>query len=217
MNWRFDNKFFTSLNKLIDMFLLTLLWFLFSLPIFTIGASSTAMYYTVNKVLKRETGYLWKEYWGSFKSNFKQATVIWIIFLAFALWMVADFFILRQFAIVGYGWGKAYGVFFVSLILEIIVWMYVYPNIARFENTNLQIVKNAAWMAVLHLPQTLIMVVALIALALLVYAWPVTILIVPTIYIGIKNLVMEKIFRRYMSKEDLEKEEKKDQEIREIR
>lgn len=213
MNWRFDNKFFTSLNRIIDMFLLTLLWFLFSLPIFTIGASSTAMYYTVNKVLKREIGYLWKEYWGAFKRNFKQATKIWLVFLALGLWMVADFFILRQFAIEGYAWGKAYGVFFVSLILEIVVWMYVYPNLARFENTSLQIVKNAALMAVIHLPQTLIMVVALVALILLVYAWPVTILVVPTIYIGIKNLLLEKIFRKYMSAEDLAEEERMDQEL----
>ncbi|MGN0342070.1 MAG: YesL family protein [Roseburia sp.] len=214
MNWSFDNKFFTSLNKLVDMFLLTLLWAISSIPVFTIGASSTAMYYTVNKVLKRETGYLWKEFWGAFKRNFKQATVIWLLFLALALWMVADFFILRQFALEGYEWGKLYGVFFVLLILEVIVWMYVYPNIARFENTSRQIVKNAALMAVIHLPQTLIMVVALVALALLVYAWPVTILIVPTIYVGIKNLLLEKIFRRYMSSEDLAREEEKDREVR---
>lgn len=210
-HWNFDNKFFTELNKLIDMFLLSLIFVVSCIPVFTIGAASTAMYYTVNKVLKRKMGYMWREYRTSFVANFKQATEIWLGFLVIGAIMGIDFFILRGYALEGYAWGKLYGVFFVLFVAELAVWMYVYPNIARFENTNRQIIKNAELMAVIHLPQTLLMMVIAVALAFLVYVWPVTALIVPSIYIGIKNLILERIFRKYMSPEDVEKEEACDQ------
>ena len=37
-----DNKFFRALNKLVDMVILSFCWIISCIPVFTIGAASTA-------------------------------------------------------------------------------------------------------------------------------------------------------------------------------
>ena len=52
----YDNKFFQTLNLILDVVALSLIWTISSLPIITIGASTTALYHTVDKVFRREEG-----------------------------------------------------------------------------------------------------------------------------------------------------------------
>ena len=71
MNFNLDNKFFNVMNKVADGFFLCILWTVFSLPVFTLGAATTALYYVVHKSLRGNRGYVWKGFWYFFKSNFK--------------------------------------------------------------------------------------------------------------------------------------------------
>ena len=92
--FNFDNKIFRILRKFCEMIYLSLLWLLFSLPIITIGASTTALYYATNKSLFHDRGYVWNEFWDSFKSNFKQSTICWLMMLGIYLLTIVDFWIL---------------------------------------------------------------------------------------------------------------------------
>ena len=208
----YDNKFFTAFDKVINIFCLSLIWLMACIPIFTIGAASSALYYTVNKVIRHGRGYIWKEFWSSFKTNFKQGTIIWLIFLFIGIVMGIDWYILFQFTEAGAAWGKGYVFFIAMLMLEVMLWLYVYPNIARFENTNKEIVKNAAIMAVVNLPKTLILLAILVVICMLVYFFPFLMIFMPATFIWLQNLIMEKIFRKYMSQEDQEAEEERNRE-----
>ena len=73
-----DNGLFRALGKLADLMLLNILFLVCSLPIFTIGASFTAMYYVTLKLAENEEGYIARGFLKSFKQNFKQATIIWL-------------------------------------------------------------------------------------------------------------------------------------------
>ena len=53
-----DNKFFRALNKLVDMVILSFCWIISCIPVFTIGAASTALYDTSRRVIHRDEGYL---------------------------------------------------------------------------------------------------------------------------------------------------------------
>ena len=70
--------------------LLNILFLVCSLPIFTIGASFTAMYYVTLKLAENEEGYIARGFLKSFKQNFKQATIIWLILLFFGIVLVLD-------------------------------------------------------------------------------------------------------------------------------
>ena len=56
--FNYDNKFFEIINKIVDCFFAGTLWILFSIPVITFGASTTAFYYTVHKSLRGNRGYI---------------------------------------------------------------------------------------------------------------------------------------------------------------
>ena len=73
---------------------LNLLWFVCSIPIVTIGASTTALYYAALKVVRDEDSHVGAAFFRSFRQNFKQATVLWLILLGVGLFLGADGYIL---------------------------------------------------------------------------------------------------------------------------
>ena len=57
--FNYDNKVFEFINRVVDTMFTTLLWVVFSLPVITLGASTTAFYEVVHKVLRKNKGYVW--------------------------------------------------------------------------------------------------------------------------------------------------------------
>ena len=47
--FKYDNKVFEVINAIVDLLVLGFFWIITSIPVFTMGASTTALYYTVNK------------------------------------------------------------------------------------------------------------------------------------------------------------------------
>ena len=70
-----DNGFFRITGKAVDIILLSLLWTACCLPVFTIGPSSAALYYTVEKCLLRGEGQPYRAFFHSFRlARFSMAT-----------------------------------------------------------------------------------------------------------------------------------------------
>lgn len=149
------------------MLILNFIYVLSCIPIITIGASTTALYYTTLKMAENNESYVWRDYWKAFKSNLKQATVIWLI--VFAGWAV----IALDFLIAGglsmqLGTVVAIGVVIVAVFMGILG-LYVFPLLARFDNTVVKTMKNAVMIAIRHLPSTIL--IALIHAAPLLVAF----------------------------------------------
>ena len=75
----FESKPVVYMSKFIDMIMLNVIFLISCIPVFTIGAAWTAMYYTCVKVIRRDRGKVWQEYKHSFVVNFKAATGVWVI------------------------------------------------------------------------------------------------------------------------------------------
>lgn len=146
-------------NLVFDLVIMHFIWLVCSLPIFTIGASTTALYYTFMKRTRRDEGYIWKNYFSSFKSNFKQSTIIWLIILAVGAILFTD---LR----IGMAATTSLGpvmVFTSSLLLVpfTLILLYIFPVQAKFENTVLANIKNAFLMSIANFGYTLLMLIIL--------------------------------------------------------
>ena len=204
-----NNNFITGLNKIIDSILLSLLFLLCCIPIFTIGASITSLYYTMLKVIENDRGYISTEFFSCFKKNFKQSTIIWLILLAVYAFLGFDFIIMKSALSLGDLSGYLYYVF-IALIALIMTWsLYFFPYIARFEDSIKSILQNTFMMAILNLPWT-ILLVALFAFAwVLIYMCPAVSLVMPIMYHLFKVKIIERIFVKYMSPEDIEAEEER--------
>ncbi len=207
-----DNKFFQGIGRAVDCVCLNLIWLVFCIPIITAGAATTALYYTANKVIRHGRSYIWKEFYSSFKSNFKQSTIVWLIDLAIYAVLFFDCYVMYQYAKAGDSMGRFYLVFMILIALCVMWSSYLYPYMARFENTTKRVLKNALFIAISNLPWTiLVFVIAFIAFMGL-YSSPYIILIIPSVYMLIKGLIMERIFKKYMSPEDLAAEEERNRE-----
>ena len=159
-NWT-DNVVTRALSKIFDMVCLNLLWILCSIPIFTIGASTTALYTVMLKMVKNEEGYIFRGFFKAFKDNFKQATIMWLVILALAVVWWVDF---NFSGAIGGNIGFALNVIFILLgILLLSVAIYVFPLTARYVNTVRNTFKNALILTIARLPYTLLMIVIMIA------------------------------------------------------
>ncbi len=145
------------LNRVADLMILNLVMIVCCLPIITIGASVTAMHYVVLKMIRGEDGYLIRGFFKSFKENFKQATLIWLMMLVVIVIYVGDALI---FSFSGLTFPKpmVIAVIAVGIIIYMIA-MYIFPLLARFENSIRNTIKNAALIAIGNLPKTILMAV----------------------------------------------------------
>ena len=144
----YESKFSQALIKLCYSCYLNLLWFLCSLPIFTIGASTTALYYVSLKIVQGEDSNLTRLFFSSFRQNFRQATTLWMILLAIGLLLAGDGYILYHLQTTTTGfpaviWTLMFALVIVAASAYAIVLMYVFPLTASVANTNWAMLKNS--------------------------------------------------------------------------
>lgn len=100
--FNYDNPVWRFIGKFGDLILLNILFVICSIPIFTIGASTTAVYYVTLKLARNDDGYTIRSFFKSFKENFKQSTIIWLILLVVGIILGIDvWFFAKAFAEIG--------------------------------------------------------------------------------------------------------------------
>lgn len=151
-----DSKFMQVVGRVTDLILLNIVYLITCLPIFTIGAATTALYTMCFRLMREEYSGLIRSYFRAFRENFKQATIIWVILL------VAVVPALYYMGVLLAGEGVLrYASFLFILIaaLGVMTASYVFPWISQFENQTAQAVKNALILSVSHLPRSLCILV----------------------------------------------------------
>lgn len=150
-----DSPVIAFLNKMTDLILLNVIYVILCLPVFTIGAATTAMYYVCIISIRQGDGYVVKRFFESFRKNFKQATLIWLPMLVILIVMVFDLFFWYQ---MGTMFSKI--MFVLSAIVAfilLIVGMYIFPVLAKLEGNIRTTIKNAAAFAVGYFQYTVIL------------------------------------------------------------
>lgn len=209
--FNYDNPVWRYIGKLGDLMILNVLWIVCSIPIFTIGASTTALYYVTLKLARDDDGYTIKSFFKSFKENFKQATVIWLILLVTGLILAFDlyflFTVLTGTSMVRTAFMSAIGAL---TIIWIFVFTYAFPLQSRFYNPIKKTLFNALFMSARHLFRTLGILaldVALVFMAYLsiYYAPQITVIAilfgVPLIAF-INSYIFNGIFKLYIPKDE---------------
>ena len=152
-----DSPFMQVMNKAADLMWLNVLTMICCIPIITAGASLTAMHYMALKIVRDEECYITKEFFKSFKLNFKQATAIWLIMLAVFFLLAGDFYIIRN---SGLEFNKTLQVILVVVaFLALFASVFVFPVLAKFDNTVLHTIRNSFFIGILQFPKTILMIV----------------------------------------------------------
>ncbi len=123
-----------------------LMFVLFSLPMFTTGAAYVALYHVMLKALRGD-GVVnpFKQFWIGFKSNFKQATIVWLVAVALVLFGYVDLKICSQAGgVIGM---MKYPIYALGIVLAVVV-IVLCPTMAAFADTIPHLIRNTVYFAV---------------------------------------------------------------------
>lgn len=204
--FRYDNKFFEILGKITNIVILNLLFIISCLPVITIGASTTALYYVAMQMVKEEETYIVKEFIKRFKENFKISTLVWCIMLIIGSVLAVDLYASTLIS------NKLISnilklVFTMISIIYIFALTYVFPIISKFENTIKNTIINSILISIQNLPYTVIMVILNLSPLLLINLfssyWGQIIFFYTVIGFGIiiymNSIFFEKIFNKLIN------------------
>lgn len=155
-----DSPVMRVLNRVGDLMIMNFLMILCCIPVITAGAAFTAMHYVFLKMVRGQEGYLVKGFFKSFKENFRQATLIWLLMLLVIAVYVGDSLIFN-YSTLTFPKPLVIAVVAVAVLLAMMT-VYVFPLQARFENSVKNTLKNAMILAFANLPKTLLMLVCYI-------------------------------------------------------
>lgn len=163
-----DSSIMRFITKVASSVYLNILWFICSLPVVTIGASTTALFYVTLKMSKNEEGNITAAFFRSFKENFKQSTKIWLILLAAGIVFALDGYVFYHMRFENMFWTIGAAVFLVALAAYAIILMYIFPLMARFDNTIFAMFKNSIFIGMRFLICTVLMAVIYFAMLFVV-------------------------------------------------
>lgn len=203
--FRFDSPFWEFFSRVADLVILNVLWLVFSLPIVTIGASTTAMYCVALHLVRGEGSGVVRMFWNSFRLNFRQATLLFFILLIPTVLVCYELWLYLSGAVTQTLWTGV--VFCLPAVLLTLISAYIYPLLAQFDNSIRNTLKNACYLAIGNLPVSLIMA----ALNLLA---PILFLCLPEFFMkscifwvtigaalvaAINSLLLRRIFKKYFN------------------
>jgi len=159
-------------GRFCDLVLLGSLFIATSLPLVTIGASCSAIYYTISKCYNHDEGYLFRSYWKEWKSNMKQGVILTLLLTLYIGVGVADVILVNR--LVSAGSAPAFFMyliwaFFIPAIL-VLPWMFAY--IARFNDTVGNTLKNSVRLGISYPGKTLLCDLLLLLAALITVIMP---------------------------------------------
>lgn len=129
-----------TLSRLIDCVLLSILWFFTSIPIVTIGASTTAAYGVTLELAFGERPAIISSYFASFKKNFLRSTAVFLVLTAVGLFIGLDLWCVLQ-------WVTPFQFALEVLILSVIFFYLIlvthaFPALAFYEDKPAQVLKR---------------------------------------------------------------------------
>ena len=156
------------ITKIVYSVWLNILWFVCCIPIITIGPATTALFYACQKMARDEEGYITRSFFHSFRENFRQGALIGLIMTVLGGFLCFDGFVLLRLYKTSAFWAVLTAVFLVACAAWVLVFMWIFPLLAHFDNTTLAMFKNAIMLGMRFLLCSAVMTAVYIIMALLI-------------------------------------------------
>lgn len=187
-----DSGFSRIMNKISDLFILNILWIFCSIPILTIGATTTALYSANLKLINNEEGNLIKTFFKSFKENFKKATIIWLIILIISIVLGVNLvFWLKCGLSLSY---FALPFIFFSLFIFLLVTPYIFPILTKTKCSILNIFKYCFVISLKNLPYSLLITLFGASVLFATLYFPIVFLFMLLLGVALHSHMVSRIF-----------------------
>lgn len=201
--FRIGSPFMVFMSRLVDIVLLGIVALLCCVPLVTVGASLTAVYYTCLKIARGKEGGVLKFYFTAFKENFWKSTALWLMMAVVITVLYVDYSLLssQNMAFESALWI----VLIIITFLAVMVGSYVFPLQAQFENTVFGTVKNSFILSIMNLPRSILILMVKFCPILVAFFYPEAMYLLGVFCLaGIPYLETElfiKIFDKYIPEE----------------
>ena len=153
-----ENPLIQLLSRACDLMIINFLFLISCIPVVTVGAAICGMMKVCQGIVTGDERGTWNTYWTGFKNSFKQATIVWLCVLVvaaslFCYWLLITNFCRGTLAIILLIVMAVIAIICLSLVV------YLFPLIARYENTLREHVKNAGILAITRLLLTPLLIV----------------------------------------------------------
>ena len=204
------SKFYEIGSVLWDIVSLSVVWLIFSIPVITSAASSSALYFALYRRIRKESDAAFPDFMRSFKSNIRQSIPLSLLYTFFGAIVAVNIRIAR-YGINGILLPDWYlPVALLMIIPFMIVYAFAYPYLARFSNDTKHIIMNSAVLATMNPGKAFLLFLISAASVFLMIVFPPCILIAPFIASYLKVLVAEKVFDAVIENENSRTEEDED-------
>lgn len=195
-----QNRFWSFMEKITNLCLLSLLWFLCSIPVVTAGAATTALFQYTLRLTADEEGYVFKTFVKAFRKNFMQATVLWLGILALGAFLVLDLYYCQFLeSLGGIRWFITFGL--VSLlIVYLLTSVYLFPLLAFYHVSLKKCVTNSFVMAVGNLHVSVVILVIYSIFAVATYFMPILFMVWFTLASYGVSYFFRPVFEKYLDK-----------------
>lgn len=201
--FRINEMIFALFSKFFRFLLITLLWIVCSIPLFTLGAATSALHYAAQKIIQEDDSKLIQKFFGAFKQNFRQGTALTLIYAVLMALLYFDFVVCFQLPEAMVSTMLA----FVTLVafMMIIFMQYSFALLARYNNTVMQNLKNAFFLSFLKFGRSvLILFFTLLPVAAFLFfteaflvTLPIWLLIVMPVLVWINAKILSEAFRSF--------------------
>lgn len=197
----FDGNFYTYTGKIFDLIVVSVYWLLGCIPVITIGASFCALYAAVTKSVRHDRDSISKQFWHAYKQNLLPSIPLTLIYGGVIFAMLLNIGILDAKT------DSLWGLFFIVLYAFTIVFFivsacYVFPALSRFAMPTGWLVKLSFYMAVRHLPISILLFL-LFAVSYLALLYQMALfLLIPGIVSFAASAMIEPLLERHVPKEE---------------
>lgn len=200
------------MSKLVDVLGLSLLWLFCSLPLFTIGAATTALYDAAARCVRGEENGPFSRFFRTFRREFATATIVTV---AWGAVLAALGFLIRLL------WGlaldgsasvaAAVACSLIFLVIPVGAACWMFPLLSRFTFRPAGLILTGLRFALGYLPFTAVIVIIGTAAVLVSgFLW-LPMVVMPCLTALFWSLLMERKFRKYMPGEEPETSDQAEQ------
>ena len=181
-----------TINIIFDIFVLSILWFISSLPIFTTGLAYSGLYYAIGDENPISV------FINTIKKNYKQGilvdfiVLIILLLISWSMWISYQMMVAGDFiAMVIFILGAIVLVIFIGYIT------YLFPILAKYEYKTKELFEICLKLSIKHIFFTIIISISLLLIVYFVYHFWIALFFIPAIFALIHKSILEKILLKH--------------------
>ena len=197
--FQYDNPLIQAMSRIANMMIVSFFWLVCCLPVVTILPATAALFHTTTKVIRGTGNGVMRDFFASFRDSLKKGVLLSLLSLAsgallgFALW---------------YSWqlqgssGFWLAYFLIGCLIFFFFWavtvLHLPFALSQFEGRLSMYLRMALYFANVNLLKTLLRLILLAVVVLLVDFYPITLLLLPGLYMDLICGGVEKMLQRFM-------------------